>query len=427
MKKSIFVATLLALALPAAAVPEVVTYAADIENDDGPFDGTVSVTFELFAAATTGTALWSETVASAVVLDGQLVHDLGSIEPLDADLLQGDALFLQVTLNGEALSPRSALRSVPFSLRARDADVADFATAAGTAQSATTAETAQTADNATRLDGQPASAFRFTAGSGLSLTANVFAIQTGGVGTAQLANGAVTTAKLGNGVVGTAQLAANSVGSAQLANNAVTSTQIADGSVGTSDLGSSAVKAGNIDTGAVNGTHIAANAVGATQIANGAVGSAQLANGSVGATQLAAGAISASSLADGAVSEDKLANNSVTSAKIVNGSITISDLSGSSTLVGIAAPGCGGNVQPVTTKTAGFAGECAGGFSFNGNRTCSTTFPCTCGTCKTTMCGINSNAPRFNRCDGTCIFLTEAQVCNATDFVDASAGRLVFE
>jgi hypothetical protein len=120
MKKTL--ALLLLTAAPALAVPDLVSSAARIETDDGPFDGNVSVTFQIFDDDAAGTELWTELVASAPVLDGELVHELGSTEPLDDALLANDDLFLQVTINGDVLFPRLALRAVPFALKSNDSE-----------------------------------------------------------------------------------------------------------------------------------------------------------------------------------------------------------------------------------------------------------------------------------------------------------------
>ena len=113
------ISLMLVVAAPALALPDVVTYAARVENDAGVFSGTVAVTFQLFDASEVGNQLWSESVASTVVVAGDLVHELGSIEPLDSTVIERDDLFLAVTINGDTLSPRVALRAVPYALRAR--------------------------------------------------------------------------------------------------------------------------------------------------------------------------------------------------------------------------------------------------------------------------------------------------------------------
>ena len=188
----------LIVATPAMAIPDVVTWAARVENDAGAFNGNLTVTFELFDVLTAGTSLWSETVASAIVVDGDLVHDLGSIEVLDDALIDRDNLFLQVTMNGDVLAPRSALRAVPYALRA---------------ENAATAELANQATDATKLGGFAPATFQFRAasGGGLALTGTEFAIAAASVTTARIADGAVTTAKIGAGAITSSHMSGNAV------------------------------------------------------------------------------------------------------------------------------------------------------------------------------------------------------------------------
>ncbi len=218
-------------ATQAAAVPEIVTYAARVENDAGPFTGTASVTFQLFTDPVAGTEVFVETVASLVIVGGDLIHDLGSTTALDDVLDENDALFLQVTLNGETLEPRTPIRSVPWAIRASEADIA---------------QSAVSATDAARLGGQLPSAFQFgvAANGGLAVANNQFSI----------ANDAITSARIAAGAVGTADIAAN----------AVTSGLIADGAVGTADIANGAINAAKLVASAVGLAQLAANSVDAT-------------------------------------------------------------------------------------------------------------------------------------------------------------------
>lgn len=217
LQSVLLAAAVVTMSLPAAAIPEVVSYAAEIENDAGPFDGTASIAFQLFDAATAGTELWTESVASAAIVDGLLVHELGSIEALDTALLSEDALFLQVTINGETLDPRTPLLSVPFALRAREAD---------TAVLADTADRAIVADNASQLGGRPASSFQFSAGDGLALNGVTFSVVNGGITTAKLANAAVVTTTIANRAVTATKIAEESVASEHIVDSTITAADI---------------------------------------------------------------------------------------------------------------------------------------------------------------------------------------------------------
>jgi hypothetical protein len=287
--RSVFAALALATAfvsLPAAAIPDVVSYAARIENDAGPFEGTAAVTFRIFGAATGGTALWTENVASAVVVAGDLVHDLGSVEPLDDTLLERDALFLEVTFNGETLTPRVAINAAPFALRAREAEVAEVAV------------------DAEQLGGRAAATYQFTAapGGGLTLTGTSFAVTAGGINATHLADASVGSAELANSAVTSAKLAATAVTTAILADLAVVTAKLADGAVSLAKL--------------------AANSVDSTKVVDGSIAAVDLANGAVGSTKLASNAVLTANILDGQVTSGDLATNAVTEAKVAAGAVS---------------------------------------------------------------------------------------------------------
>ena len=79
-----------------------------------PIDGTKDVTFHLYDAETGGTALFSET--QSVTFDqGEFTVYLGSVETLDLGLLRdANAYWLELVVDGETLSPRLRLGSVPY-------------------------------------------------------------------------------------------------------------------------------------------------------------------------------------------------------------------------------------------------------------------------------------------------------------------------
>ena len=241
--KNVLALLAIVVAAPAMAMPDVVTWAGRVENDAGAFDGTVAVTFELFDVASVGTALWSESVASAVVVDGDLVHELGTIEALDDALLDRDNLFLQITMNGDVLAPRSALRAVPYALRAHDAELADLATLA---------------EDSARFGGLAPSAFQFRAAAsgGLTLAGTEFSIAAGSISTARLADASVTTAKIAAGAVTSTQLGAKSVKTATIDDNAVGSAQITDGTIVADDIAAGAVTGAKLAASSVSGTAI---------------------------------------------------------------------------------------------------------------------------------------------------------------------------
>jgi hypothetical protein len=108
-------------ALPAeAAVPGRVAFTARVVDEGVPVEGPVEVTLHLFRAATGGTSVWTE--SHRVEAEQGLVSlGIGEQTPLDGSVLDG-ALFLEVTVDSTVLSPRLAIGSVPFALRAEQAE-----------------------------------------------------------------------------------------------------------------------------------------------------------------------------------------------------------------------------------------------------------------------------------------------------------------
>ena len=103
-----------------AQVPKLINFQAQLE---GVSAATASVTFDIYDVPTGGTALWTESYASLPVTAGQIQVLLGSVEELDESVFETDGeRFLQITVNGVALTPRSQLTSVSYALRAAVAD-----------------------------------------------------------------------------------------------------------------------------------------------------------------------------------------------------------------------------------------------------------------------------------------------------------------
>ena len=85
----------LALSTPALAVPTKVAYTGRLLDGGQPVNATLSITFELFDAASGGNNLWSENHASVVITDGVFSVDLGTATPLDRSIFPGAARWLE--------------------------------------------------------------------------------------------------------------------------------------------------------------------------------------------------------------------------------------------------------------------------------------------------------------------------------------------
>jgi hypothetical protein len=113
---------LLAPAPASAAPPQTLHYQGYLTNSSGaPVNGTTQITFKLYAAASGGSALWSETHAAVNVANGNYQAILGNATPFN---LPFDAQYwLGVTAGGDGeMAPRQALAMVPYAYRAVAAD-----------------------------------------------------------------------------------------------------------------------------------------------------------------------------------------------------------------------------------------------------------------------------------------------------------------
>jgi hypothetical protein len=102
-----------------AAVPPVIRFSGTL----GVAPGRVSVTFGFYQDEVGGDPLWSESQTLAVDAAGRYSVVLGLTTALPAELfLGGEARWLDVAVEGLAPQPRRLLVSVPYALKAADAD-----------------------------------------------------------------------------------------------------------------------------------------------------------------------------------------------------------------------------------------------------------------------------------------------------------------
>ena len=111
----------------AAEAPSLVTIQGRLADSQGaPLSGTKSMTFKLVNAA--GASLpsgnpWVESHPSVAVADGFFVVPLGSVTSLTANIFNdaptdayGKAIFVEITVDGETLSPNMRLTSAAYTL-----------------------------------------------------------------------------------------------------------------------------------------------------------------------------------------------------------------------------------------------------------------------------------------------------------------------
>jgi len=106
-----------------ADMPARINFTARLVNESTVFDGPVQITFHLFRASSEGSSVWNEshsTMASA----GLVALAIGDQSPLDATIIDGNPLYLEVAINNTVLSPRLPIGSVPYALLAARAESA---------------------------------------------------------------------------------------------------------------------------------------------------------------------------------------------------------------------------------------------------------------------------------------------------------------
>ncbi|MBM4378836.1 MAG: hypothetical protein FJ086_05975 [Deltaproteobacteria bacterium] len=168
MRALTLVSLLLLPLIASAAVPRRMTWYGRLARADGsPETNPQSLKFALYAAASGGSALWEETLPSVQVVNGAYAVVLGQASPLPGSVVNGQDLYLGLSLNGGAeLQPRVRVASVPYALTAGDAHALEGRTAADFAltshshpNASSTAAGFMSAPDKVKLDGLNSSAF----------------------------------------------------------------------------------------------------------------------------------------------------------------------------------------------------------------------------------------------------------------------------
>jgi len=89
-----------------------ISYQGKLSNIGQPVSGTASVKFDLYDAETGGTAVWSGTAGDVTVTDGIFSKGIGPV--LGSLFQQNPNLWLEITANGQVLSPRVKLDTAPY-------------------------------------------------------------------------------------------------------------------------------------------------------------------------------------------------------------------------------------------------------------------------------------------------------------------------
>jgi hypothetical protein len=110
----------------ASALPRLVRFSGSAKDlNSNPLTGVVGITFALYSEQTGGAALWLETQNITADSNGHYTALLGLTKPdgLPAELFSSEqARWVGVQVSGQAEQPRVLLLSVPYALKAGDAE-----------------------------------------------------------------------------------------------------------------------------------------------------------------------------------------------------------------------------------------------------------------------------------------------------------------
>jgi hypothetical protein len=124
--RTIALALSLALSTAALAVPMQLTHQGSLSDSAGvPLEGAHQLTVSIFADASGGSALWTDTL-DANLEGGAFSVVLGAGAAMDAGIFDGSVRYVELAVDGGAPLPqRLPLTSVPYAVRAGHAATAD--------------------------------------------------------------------------------------------------------------------------------------------------------------------------------------------------------------------------------------------------------------------------------------------------------------
>ncbi|NUN14189.1 MAG: hypothetical protein HUU55_11195 [Myxococcales bacterium] len=118
-------AAALLMSAPAMAVPTSTAYVGTLKGANGlPINGPVDVQIALFTAQTGGSSIYAEDIGLTDVNSGRMNVQMGIADPsayINA-LMSSNTVWIEFTIDGEVLTPRQAVVSVPYALLAYDSE-----------------------------------------------------------------------------------------------------------------------------------------------------------------------------------------------------------------------------------------------------------------------------------------------------------------
>jgi hypothetical protein len=199
--------------------------AADVQGKT--ITGIAGVTFAIYKDQTEGAALWLETQNVQADTKGNYTVQLGATKPdgLPLDLFSsGEARWLGVTINGGTEQPRVLLLSVPYALKALDAETLGGRPASSFMIAPTAASSASSASHPAAGVPPPAEqANEIVCASGTACKTNFFPLFSSNGGSAKVTDSIVTQSGTTVSVSGSATVTSTAIASAILGTSTGTS------------------------------------------------------------------------------------------------------------------------------------------------------------------------------------------------------------
>jgi len=134
---------LMSVAMTRADVPHQLSYQGRLLDDNGqPVTAAVTVDIGLFAAATGGSSVYSQDVGSVNAVNGLYAFHFGTNNAAFNAALTAAECWLELSIDGEVLSPRQRLVAVPYAIYSRESDPVWSAVSNGIATEASHGEVA---------------------------------------------------------------------------------------------------------------------------------------------------------------------------------------------------------------------------------------------------------------------------------------------
>ena len=325
--RTILLALLLAARFPCASGQAVqntsFTFQGTLQQSGVPLDGLPNLEFRLFDSnsAPVGPIL---SKPSWPVSNGQLTVDLDF-----GGIFNGQARYLQITVNGTVLSPLLLISSTPYALAAQttvansvnsnsvvngslgsidiDASMQRRVSGTCTAGNAIRVIDAAGAVTCEAVSGGAGDITDVLTAAGSGLTGGgtsgsiSLSIPLGGVTNGMIAGNAITSAKIQDGTIWGVDILDENLTGADIMDGSLTGLDILDGSIGSADIQNNSLTSADIQDGAITsadiqdstilGADILDGSVTGLDILDGSIGGADIQNGSIGQIDINSGEI----------------------------------------------------------------------------------------------------------------------------------------